>query len=81
MPIYEFACVSCKTKKEHIMKMSEYEVSKDILACESCGGKLRPLVGKLNFRLAGHGWADMGYNITSNEMAANTDDVRQLDDI
>ena len=53
MPIYEYQCGSCGSKKEHLQKLSETP----ILVCPECGNNAyTKLVSAVGFQLKGSGW-------------------------
>ena len=53
MPIYEYQCGSCGTKKEHLQKLSD----KPIPVCPTCGGNTyTKLISAAGFQLKGSGW-------------------------
>lgn len=58
MPIYEYECEGCGGIKEVPQKISDPPFTK----CETCGGKLKKIVSKNNFRLKGGGWYPDGYH-------------------
>ncbi|MGE0172236.1 MAG: FmdB family zinc ribbon protein [Oligoflexales bacterium] len=59
MPIYEFACDSCKQVIEFTMKFSDPMPEK----CSHCnGGPLKKLISKTSFQLKGGGWYSHGYS-------------------
>jgi putative FmdB family regulatory protein len=53
MPIYEYQCGSCGSKKEHLQKLSEAPV----LVCPECGSNAyTKLISAVGFQLKGSGW-------------------------
>jgi len=53
MPIYEYQCSSCGSKKEHLQKLSETP----IVVCPTCGSNAyTKLVSAAGFQLKGSGW-------------------------
>ena len=53
MPIYEYRCGSCGSKKEHLQKLSEAPIA----ACPACGSNVyTKLVTAAGFQLKGSGW-------------------------
>lgn len=53
MPIYEYRCGSCSSKKEHLQKLSEAPIA----ACPACGSSVyTKLVSAAGFQLKGSGW-------------------------
>jgi len=53
MPIYEYRCGSCGTRREVLQKMSDAPLSE----CPSCGQPaLQKLVSAAGFQLKGSGW-------------------------
>ena len=79
MPKYTFGCKECNKKFEIKMTMAEYDVQKELLACQECHGQLTRLVDGAMFALVGHGWYADGYGITSREMNKNVEDGCRAD--
>ena len=53
MPIYEYQCGSCGTKKEHLQKLSD----EPIPVCPACGSNTyTKLISAAGFQLKGSGW-------------------------
>lgn len=53
MPIYEYQCGSCGSKKEHLQKLS----AEPILVCPECGrNTYTKLISAAGFQLKGSGW-------------------------
>ena len=53
MPIYEYQCGSCRTKKEHFQKLS----AEPIPVCLTCGSNTyTKLISAAGFQLKGSGW-------------------------
>ena len=53
MPIYEYQCGSCGSKKEHLQKLSD----EPIPVCPACGSnKYTKLISAAGFQLKGSGW-------------------------
>ena len=53
MPIYEYQCGSCGSKKEHLQKLNEAP----ILVCPECGSNAyTKLISAVGFQLKGSGW-------------------------
>lgn len=53
MPIYEYQCGSCGSKKEHLQKLSEAPIA----VCPACGSSVyTKLVSAAGFQLKGSGW-------------------------
>lgn len=53
MPIYEYRCDSCGTRKEHIQKMS----AEPLTTCPACGADTYiKLISAAGFQLKGSGW-------------------------
>jgi len=53
MPIYEYLCESCGSKKEHLQKLSD----EPIQVCPTCGGNTyTKLISAAGFQLKGSGW-------------------------
>jgi putative FmdB family regulatory protein len=53
MPIYEYQCGSCGSKKEHLQKLSD----EPIPVCPTCGSNTyTKLISAAGFQLKGSGW-------------------------
>jgi putative FmdB family regulatory protein len=53
MPIYEYQCRSCGSKKEHLQKLSD----EPIPVCPTCGSNTyTKLISAAGFQLKGSGW-------------------------
>ena len=53
MPIYEYQCASCGTKKEHLQKLSD----EPIPVCPACGSNTyTKLISAAGFQLKSTGW-------------------------
>jgi len=53
MPIYEYQCGSCGSKKEHLQKLSDGPVP----VCPTCGSNTyTKLISAAGFQLKGSGW-------------------------
>ena len=52
MPLYEYACASCKKKIEVLQGFNE----KPIRNCPHCGGKLKKLMSSPAIQFKGSGW-------------------------
>ena len=52
MPLYEYACASCKKKIEVLQSFNE----KPLKNCPHCGGKLRKLMSSPAIQFKGSGW-------------------------
>ena len=53
MPIYEYQCGSCGSKKEHLQKIS----AEPIQVCPACGSNTyTKLISAAGFQLKGSGW-------------------------
>ena len=53
MPIYEYQCGSCGTKKEHLQKLSDERIP----ICPTCGSNTyTKLISAAGFQLKGSGW-------------------------
>lgn len=53
MPIYEYQCRSCGSKKEHLQKLSD----EPIQVCPTCGANTyTKLISAAGFQLKGSGW-------------------------
>ena len=53
MPIYEYQCGSCGTKKEHLQKLSDEPIS----VCPTCSSNTyTKLISAAGFQLKGSGW-------------------------
>jgi putative FmdB family regulatory protein len=66
VPIYEFACDSCKEVTEFTMKFSDPLPEK----CTKCdNGNLKKLISRTNFQLKGGGWYNEGYSVPAKKPA------------
>ena len=53
MPIYEYQCGSCGSKKEHLQKLSDAPIP----VCPACGSNTyTKLISAAGFQLKGSGW-------------------------
>jgi putative FmdB family regulatory protein len=52
MPLYEYACASCKRKTEVLQSFNE----KPVKICPHCGGKLKKLMSSPAIQFKGSGW-------------------------
>jgi putative FmdB family regulatory protein len=53
MPIYEYRCDACGSRKEHLQKMSDAQLT----TCPSCGQEnYNKLLSAAGFQLKGSGW-------------------------
>lgn len=52
MPLYEYACGSCKKKTEVLQSFDE----KPLKICPHCGGKLKKLMSSPAIQFKGSGW-------------------------
>jgi len=52
MPLYEYACASCKKKIEVLQSFNE----KPIKNCPNCGGRLKKLMSSPAIQFKGSGW-------------------------
>jgi len=53
MPIYEYQCGSCASKKEHLQKLSDEPIS----VCPTCGSNAyTKIISAAGFQLKGSGW-------------------------
>tara|TARA_Y100001936_G_scaffold254024_1_gene323636 strand:+ start:2191 stop:2484 length:294 start_codon:yes stop_codon:yes gene_type:complete len=53
MPIYEYQCTSCGSKKEHLQKLNDEPIS----ICPSCdSNSYIKLISAPGFKLKGSGW-------------------------
>ncbi len=53
MPIYEYQCESCGSKKEHLQKLSDAPIA----VCPICGSNIyTKLISAAGFQLKGSGW-------------------------
>jgi putative FmdB family regulatory protein len=58
MPIYEYACKSCKHTLDALQKMSD----DPLLDCPECGKpELKRLISAPRFRLKGQGWYETDF--------------------
>lgn len=56
MPLVDFQCTKCDTKKEKLVKDTT-----ELQVCE-CGYPMVKQIGKPNFELKGKGWFKDGYS-------------------
>lgn len=74
MPIYEYLCNSCGSKKEHIQKMSDAPIK----ACPDCGSEhYAKQISAAGFQLKGSGWYVTDFKNKSPQPAAK----KEKDDI
>ena len=53
MPIYEYHCTACETRKEHLQKMH----AEPLVTCPTCGQDTYvKLISAAGFQLKGTGW-------------------------
>ena len=52
MPIYEYQCLQCGRRSEHMQKMADPPLTK----CEVCGGELKKLISSPAVQFKGSGW-------------------------
>ncbi|MEP7009882.1 MAG: FmdB family zinc ribbon protein [Acidobacteriota bacterium] len=57
MPIYEYQCLVCGTRTEHLQKMSDPPLP----ACPKCGGEVKKLISSPAFQFKGSGWYATDY--------------------
>ncbi len=57
MPIYEYQCLSCGTRTEHLQKFSDPPLP----ACPKCGGEVKKLISSPAFQFKGSGWYATDY--------------------
>lgn len=58
MPIYEYQCQSCGTRKEVLQKISDPLLTD----CDACGkSELKKLLSAAGFRLSGGGWYETDF--------------------
>lgn len=76
MPIYEYECLSCKTRHEIIQKHSD----RPITVCPKCGKKMKKLISNTSFVLKGTGWYKTDYakkETTTEKKAVKKDDTKK----
>lgn len=81
MPSYDFQCTNCNKVYELKMSMSEHSEQKESLTCQECHNKLTQVVAPLRFKLTGGGWFNQEYGITQQEMNANLDQEKKVEDL
>lgn len=52
MPIYEYQCLACGTRTEHLQKISDPPLP----ACPKCGGEVKKMISSPAFQFKGSGW-------------------------
>jgi putative FmdB family regulatory protein len=52
MPIYEYQCLQCGRRSEHMQKMADPLLT----TCEVCGGELKKLISSPAVQFKGSGW-------------------------
>jgi len=58
MPIYEYECQACGSRKEVLQKMSD----EPITDCSECGkSEMKKLISAAGFRLKGAGWYETDF--------------------
>ena len=74
MPLYEYACASCKKKIEVLQGFNE----KPIKNCPHCGGKLKKLMSSPAIQFKGSGWYVTDYGGKSRPRTPRTRARRKL---
>lgn len=70
MPIYEYLCNSCGTKKEHIQKMSDAPIQ----VCPECGSvAYTKQISAAGFQLKGSGWYVTDFKNKPSQPAAKSE--------
>jgi putative FmdB family regulatory protein len=68
MPIYEYRCNSCGSKKEHLQKISDAPIS----ICPACGSNdYSKLISAAGFQLKGSGWYVTDFKNNKTEKTAS----------
>ena len=57
MPIYEYQCLVCGTRTEHLQKFSDPPLP----ACPKCGGEVKKLISSPAFQFKGSGFYATDY--------------------
>ncbi|HVT61412.1 MAG TPA: FmdB family zinc ribbon protein [Thermoanaerobaculia bacterium] len=57
MPLYEYQCLQCGKKTEHLQRFSDSPLA----VCPACGGPLKKLVSSPAFQFKGSGWYATDY--------------------
>ncbi|HEV7667783.1 MAG TPA: FmdB family zinc ribbon protein [Thermoanaerobaculia bacterium] len=57
MPIYEYQCLQCGTRTEHLQKFSDPPLP----ACPKCGGEVKKLISSPAFQFKGSGFYATDY--------------------
>ena len=57
MPIYEYQCLVCGTRTEHLQKISDPPLP----ACPKCGGEVKKLISSPAFQFKGSGFYATDY--------------------
>ena len=77
MPLYRYRCEECSSQFEVLAKVSDAAPA----ACENCGSaRLKKVIGRTGFRLAGGGWYAQGYDGASNSSGASDSGASSSDD-
>ncbi len=57
MPLYEYQCLQCGTRTEHLQKISDPPLPE----CPKCGGGVKKLISSPAFQFKGSGWYATDY--------------------
>ncbi len=57
MPLYEYQCLQCGTRTEHLQKISDPPLPE----CPKCGGEVKKLISSPAFQFKGSGWYATDY--------------------
>ncbi|RKX63181.1 MAG: zinc ribbon domain-containing protein [Tenericutes bacterium] len=61
MPIYEYECESCGSRKEIIVAKQSDLAHLRKVECDKCKGAMKKIISSSNFQLKGGGWYKDGY--------------------
>jgi len=64
MPLYEFCCIKCNSKKELVQKYSA-----PVPVCEDCEEPMFRMISSTTFVLKGEGWEKDGYSSNKQEQS------------
>ncbi len=65
MPIYEYKCPLCNTRKEYLRQTHASEP----MPCPNCDAPLQRVISSTSFRLTGKGWYETDYRTPDKKTA------------